>query len=297
MAEVLITGGAGLLGSAVVALLADEHDVTALARQRPDKEEGVRWVAHDLAHPPLPPDLPADVDVVIHLAQSRRYREFPSGAPDTFAVNVASTARLLDWAVGAGVGQFVLASTGGVYDPGPEPHREGEPTSPGGPRSYYTASKIAAEVLASSYRSQFAVCVLRPFFIYGRGQNAGMLLPRLAQQVRNGTPIGIDGEDGMRFNPVHVSDAARAVVAAMELRETCLVNVAGPEVLSLRQAIHMIGVHLGTEPKVEIRPDVSATDLIADTTRMEALLVRPTTVLADALEEVCEPAGAPAVTG
>jgi UDP-glucose 4-epimerase len=287
MAEVLVTGATGLLGSKVVEVLAGEHRVTALARRHPPTTAPARWLVHDLARPDLPEEMPAGIDVVIHLAQSRRFREFPEGAADTFAVNVASTARLLDWAVGAGARRFVLASTGGVYSPASAAHREDEPTPPDGIPSFYAASKLAAELVARSYGSLLTVCVLRPFFVYGRGQDRGMLLPRLADRVKAGEPVVVDGHDGMQFNPVHVSDAARAVVAATEVRESCVVNVAGPEVLSLRRAVELIGAHLGTEPKVEVRPGSVAVDVIGDTGRMEALLARPATVLAEAVAEVC----------
>jgi nucleoside-diphosphate-sugar epimerase len=205
-----------------------------------------------------------------------------------FAVNVASTAQLLDWARAAGATTFVLASTGGVYDEGPEPHREDEAASLPGSPSFYASSKLAAELLARSYQSHMRVCVLRPFFIYGRGQDPGMLMPRLAQSLRTGTAIFLDGPEGMRFNPVHVSDAARAVVAALELPTSEIVNVAGPEVLSLRQAVELLAVNVGIEPNIRVRPDTPPTHLVADTTRMQALLVAPTTTLREVVDELSE---------
>src|SRR5207248_610348 len=80
--------------------------------------------------------------------------------------------------------------------------------------SLYVATKLAAEVLADAHRALFTVIVLRPFFIYGRAQDRCMLLPRLVDSIRCGRAITLAGRDGMRFNPVHVEDAARAVVAA-----------------------------------------------------------------------------------
>ncbi|MDQ3896138.1 MAG: NAD(P)-dependent oxidoreductase [Actinomycetota bacterium] len=287
MADVLVTGATGLLGSRVVQDLAREHEVVALARRPPPDPGGVRWIRHDLRSPALPADLPPGIEAVVHLAQAREFREFPSRALDTFAVNVGSTVLLADWACRAGARRLVLASTGGVYRPSSEPHREDEPV--GGPDvpSFYAASKLAAETLARAYSSELVVTVLRPFFVYGAGQEAGMLLPRLVGSVRAGAAVRLDGHDGMRFNPVHVSDAARAVIAALAMQEGGVVNVAGPEVLSLRRAVELLGQRLGTPPTFEIRPDAAPTDFVADISTMAATLGPPTTRLADVVDELC----------
>src|SRR5206468_7571481 len=52
------------------------------------------WVDHDLRHPLEGAGLPSSIDAVVHLAQSRRYREFPAGAEDVFALNVRATFEL-----------------------------------------------------------------------------------------------------------------------------------------------------------------------------------------------------------
>ncbi len=287
MADVLLTGATGLLGSRVVRSLAAEHRVWAIGRNPPDPPAGVRWIAHDLRRPALPVDLPSRVDVVVHLAQAREFRDFPQRALDVYAVNVGSTALLLDFAVRAGARRFVLASTGSVYANGSDPHGEDEPTDVAACPSFYVASKLAGEALAAGYRPRFTVCVLRPFFMYGHGQDPSMLLPRLVRNIQEGRSIFLDGPEGMRFNPVHVSDAARAVMAALDLADSAVVNIAGPEVLSLRQAVDELSAQLGIPAEVTMRPEVRPADLIGDITRMSTLLARPRLTLRDAAADLC----------
>lgn len=287
MADILVTGATGLLGSNLITALRGSHDVVAIARQPPGRSADVRWVTHDLRRPVLPDDLPSRIDVVIHLAQSRDFREFPSRALDTFAVNVASTALLADWACAAGARQLVVASTGGVYRSSSTPHREDEAVGGADALSFYAATKLAAESLARAYGAELVVTVLRPFFIYGRGQDAGMLFPRLVDSIRTGRPIFLDGRDGMRFNPVHVSDAVRAVSAALDLDDSCVLNLAGPEVLSLRKAVELLATALGVEPVFESRPEATPADCIADISNMAARLGPPSRVLADTAPELC----------
>jgi hypothetical protein len=63
-------------------------------------------------------------------------------------------------------------------------------------------------------------------------------------------------------------------------------NVAGPEILSLREAVDLLAAHAGVEPNLHSRGDRVPTDFIGDTARMEALLVPPRTALRDVLEDV-----------
>lgn len=287
MTDVLVTGATGLLGSSLVPALAEHHHVVAVTRRAPEEPSAARWVIHDLSRPSLPDDLPKSIDVVIHLAQGRAFRDFPEQAVSTYEVNVGSTARLLDWAWRAGAGQFILASTGGVYANTGVPHREDEAVDAASVGNHYAASKLAAEALTHAYASRFSVVVLRPFFMYGRVQERSMLLPRLADTIATGGAIPLAGEHGIRFNPIHVSDAARAVAAALAVPDSTVVNLAGPETLSLRDAAEVLGARLGREVRFERQGDSPAVDVIGDTARMAALLTEPRTAFADVAGELC----------
>lgn len=287
MARVLLTGATGFLGSRVLERLALEHDVTAVARRAASHvPPGVRWLVHDLSEATLSDEFPRRIDVVVHLAQSRHFREFPVGAGDTFAVNVGSTSLLLDWARQSGASKFVLASTGGVYRPSSLPHREEELLSVEVP-SFYVGSKVASEVLAHAYRSDFVVVVLRFFFIYGLGQPKSMLIPRLVAAVTESRPVLLQGPGGMRLNPIHVSDASAAVMSCLALPISRTINVAGPEIVSLRQITEIIGAQLGVVPKFTASRQAATGDLVADISAMKHLLGAPRVAFQDGVAELC----------
>ena len=193
-----------------------------------------------------------------------------------FAVNVARTAELLDYAYGAGASHFVLASTGGVYAPSPEPLTEDSPLAerPG----FYPASKLAAELLAHPYAGLMTVAILRFFFIYGARQGSDMLMPRLVASVREGRPIQLQGPDGLRLNPVHVDDAANAVLAATKLADSGTINVAGPQVSTLREIGELIGGRFGAQAAFEA-VDGPSPSLVADIARMRRFLFEPRVLL------------------
>lgn len=246
--RVLVTGASGLVGSHAVRALASEgHSVVAVGR-------GAE-VDCDLSVAVPSVDAVGSPDAVVHLAQSARYKEFPEGAEDVVAVNVDATARLLDLARRSGARRFVLASTGGVYAPSAGALREDDPVSASG---FYAASKRAAELLARAYDELLEVVVLRPFFVYGPGQRAGMLVRAMAERVRGGEEIVLQGERGMVFNPIHASDAARAVVAAAcGVSAPGLVNVAGSETTDLLAVVERLGALLGCEPRVRFADEVA----------------------------------------
>jgi UDP-glucose 4-epimerase len=266
--RVLVSGAGGFLGSRLVPLLARRHDVVAVARA---PLAGVETVVADLTREP---DLPA-CDAVVHLAQSRRYRDWPDGAGDVYAINVGSTFRLLEHARRCGASHFLLASTGAVYSPANEPLREDDRL---GPTGFYPRSKLAAEVLAQAYDGELVTVILRPFAIYGPGQE-GMLVANLAARVSAGEEILVQGEPGLSINPIHVEDAARAFAAALDIARPGVFNVAGDETVSLTALVDLLAEIAG-RPAIVRHAEGSSAYLVGDATRMRDVLgVRPAVTL------------------
>jgi UDP-glucose 4-epimerase len=273
--SVLITGANGLIGRHVVAALEPNQEVWALAHTTvPAERRGAHWIAADLASSAFITTLPPRVDTVVHLAQSAHYRDFPERASDIFAVNVASTALLLDWAQRAGVRRFILASAGGANR-----------VTPAAGLGYYLSTKRSAELLAESYRTHFAATILRFFFVYGAGQRPTMLIPRLVDSVREGRPIALTGEQGLRLNPIHVDDAVRAVVRATEIDAAKEFDVAGPDVLTLRAIADIIGDKVARQPQYVVDAAATPDDLVGDIRAMSERLAVPRVRFEDGVDD------------
>ena len=232
-------------------------------------------------------DLPSQLDCIIHLAQSANFRDFPQSALDVFKVNIDSTAQLLDYGRKVGVKQFIYASSGGVYGNGVNPFNENAPLVPFKQLGFYLGSKACSEILVQSYASIFNVIILRPFFMYGPGQNRNMLIPRLMDSVANGKPIVLQGENGILINPIHVKDASSAVLAAMSVQDSSTFNIAGPDILSIRQICEGMGEFLGKKPRFEFQTEKS-NDLIGDISEMRHNLHNPKIHLLEVLEDINE---------
>jgi nucleoside-diphosphate-sugar epimerase len=210
--------------------------------------------------------LPEKVDAVVHLAQSRSYRLFPADSREMFAVNVAMTMFLLEWAAQSEVKQFCLVSSGAVYEPFLGPLQEDTALAPVG---FLGATKFASEVIAKPFSSAFALNVLRLFFPYGPGQR-DRLIPELIRRVRGGTAIQVAANgEGVRLVPTFVEDIVEVVLTSVKSSWTETLNVATPEVLSIREIANIIGRQFSIEPKFEIMNTAPA-NIIPDLGRLAA---------------------------
>jgi nucleoside-diphosphate-sugar epimerase len=129
------------------------------------------------------------------------------------------------------------------------------------------------------------VSVLRPFFVYGRGQRRSMLMPRLVDAVRERRPVTLASPDGIRITPTHVDDAVAAFAAAAQADRPGVFDVAGPEVVSIRAIGELIGARLGIAPRFEIVASAGE-DVAGDPAAAAAMLAPPVRRLADGIGDL-----------
>jgi len=285
MANILITGITGLLGSHLSEeLLKFGHNVYGVTR-RPCSKYSYKAVVIDLSSDWKISELPTNIDVIYHLAQSDKFRDFPAGAPDVFQVNINSTAKLLDYATKSGVASFIYASSGGVYGNGKEPFLENEPIVPFGELGYYLGSKACSEILVQSYASELQVIILRPFFVYGKSQNRSMLIPRLFDNVAAGKPIELSSGDGIKINPIHVNDVVKVLTASLHNSASRTYNIGGPEILSIRKICNLFGSYLKKIPNYQNSSDLPK-DLVGDISLISEVLHQPKIKLSEVIPEI-----------
>jgi len=275
----LITGAEGLLGAHLLSQLEDYDLYVVSKRSAGECSTPFPTKCHvihaDLTDERFCETFPEKIDAVVHLAQSSNFRTFPEKAMDIAGVNTFATLRLLDYANRAEAKHFVYASTGGVYQGGNGACTETEALAVQKLAGMYYASKLSSELFVDAYAQLMTTVVLRFFFIYGPGQRKSMLIPRLVQSVLDGSPMALQGENGIHINPIYVTDAARAVKAALKLSSSTVVNVAGPEVLSLREIGAIIGEAVGKAPIFDNDLSMRPLDLFADLKKMKQTLIEP----------------------
>ena len=285
MSNILITGITGLLGSHLSVELSNlGHTLYGVTRRIYNKAN-YEPVLVDLSSDWEISELPTNIDVIYHLAQSDKFRDFPAGAPDVFQVNINSTAKLLDYAKKSGVASFIYASSGGVYGNGKEPFLENEPIVPFGELGYYLGSKACSEILVQSYASELQVIILRPFFVYGKSQNRSMLIPRLFDNVAAGKPIELSSGDGIKINPIHVNDVVKVLTASLHNSASRTYNIGGPEILSIRKICNLFGSYLEKTPNYQNSSDLPK-DLVGDISLISEVLHQPKIKLSEVIPEI-----------
>ncbi len=274
--RILLTGGSGFLGAALLRhCVAEGAQVTVLGRAAPALP-GVTLAEADLAAPAALPAVLAALragprfDALLHLAVSRRHRDFPGGALDMFRVNAAAAAELLAFAAEGHAARAVFGSTGTVHGDAP----------PGGspddgfvrPSSYFAATKLFADTLCALYRGLLPIAVLRLHAPYGPGL-ADRMLADLARRVRQGRAIDLPAEGpGLGFAATFVDDAVAVALRALVEGWNETVNVAAPEAWTIESAGLLLGELLGRAPVFARGAPARPPALLPDTARLGALM-------------------------
>lgn len=244
--NVLITGAAGFIGGHLVRSLATLHNVFCVTRASPSSPTSLgRPVIANLQNPTFTENLPSNIECVIHLAQSTRYRDFPDGVEDMSRINVDATLKLLEWARKTEVKHFIYTSSANVYSPSTAPCTESSPTQP---TSFYGASKLAAENFARQYQKYFQVDVLRCFTVYGPGQT-GMLIPNVIERITNRKPLTLAKGVGVYLSPIYVEDVVGLInklITKPYSKQSRLMNVCGDEERSLGEIVAQLEQIIGT---------------------------------------------------
>jgi UDP-glucuronate 4-epimerase len=275
MKNVLITGGAGFIGSHLVGRLLAEgawrvsvvddfnnfYDPTVKRRNVAPHLGREEFTLHE-----------ADIrdraalevifketrfDCVVHLAARAGVR--PSLVePVLYAeTNINGTLNLLELARAYDVKQFVFGSSSSVYGENEKvPFSEDDPVTK--PISPYAATKAAGELLCHTYSHLFGLrCVaLRFFTVYGARQRPDLAIHKFARLISEGKPIPVFGDGTTRRDYTYVDDIIAGVRAAIDYESSDyeVINLGESRTVELRELIGLLERELGREAIIERQP-------------------------------------------
>jgi UDP-glucose 4-epimerase len=299
MSSVLVTGGAGFIGSNLVRLLLSEgDDVTVLDNLSSGYAENlqgltqVRLVEGDVRNAELIDELARSKDVIYHLAASVGNTRSIEHPIDDSEINVIGTLRVLEAARHGGVRKVVFSSSAGIFgELKTLPIREDHPVEPDSP---YGASKLGAEKLCLAYAKLYELeCVcLRYFNVYGVRQRYdayGNVIPIFAHRMVHGQPVVIFGDGEQTRDFVNVRDVARANMLAGRSRGVSgAFNIASGTSITINRLVELLTSSSDITPTVEYGPprkgDVR--DSLADVSAAGAAIgFVPTVQLEEGLRE------------
>jgi UDP-glucuronate 4-epimerase len=277
--RILITGPSGQVAEPVVAALARQADVTALARFRKETERqriaglGATCISADLADPQGLRDVPDDFDYVLNFAVVK------SGDFDyDLAANGEGVGRLMLHCQNAKA--FLHFSSTAVYQyAGHKPRTEDSPLGDNHRVMFptYSISKIAAETVCRFVAHQFGIPTTIARLSVPYGDNGGWPFYHLLM-MKEGIPIELHPEGPNYYNLLHVDDYLQKIPGLLAAATTGVttVNFGGSEKTSIEEWCAYLTELTGFEPVFEENPQAFGS-LCIDTTRMHEL-VGPTSV-------------------
>lgn len=251
--NVLVTGGAGFLGSHLVELLlAAGHAVTVLDNlttgSAANVPAGARLLQADVRTPLAEAFAAARPRVVVHLAAQVSVPASLADPGHDLAVNAGGTVNVLAAAARAGARKVVLVSSAAVY--GIPPALPIQESSPAAPLSPYGLSKWTAEqyVRLLGARHGLAYTILRPANIYGPRQTAegeGAVVPSFLDRFLSGRDPVIHGDGSQTRDFIYVADMARAILQALDRADGLTLNVSSGTGTPIRDLWHLLAGLLG----------------------------------------------------
>lgn len=234
--KVLVTGGAGFIGSHLVdSLLYDNHDVVVIDNfdlfyPRSIKQSNISaHVQHEnyllFEADICDRDRIFDIigkekpDVVVHLAAKAGVRPSVANPLSYVEVNINGTVNLLDASIKFGVKKFIFASSSSVYGLNEKvPFAEADPILH--QASPYGATKASGEALCRSYSNcyQLPIVALRFFTVYGPRQRPDLAIYKFASKIRNMESIELFGDGSSSRDYTYIADIIIGIRAAIEYR-------------------------------------------------------------------------------
>ena len=255
--SILVTGGAGFIGSNLVDRLLETSQVTVLDNFSSGKRD---HIAHVIDHPRFAlveadlfdvvtlEEVMAGKDFVFHLAANP---DVKLGAEDTkihLQQNILATYSLLEAMRKTGVGKIAFTSTSTVYGEAnlvPTPENYG----PLKPISLYGASKLACEALISSYCHTFDMqsWIFRFANIVGQRGTHGVLVDFINKLKRNSTELEILGSGEQRKSYLEVKDCVGAMVYAVEHSsdQTNIFNIGSNDAVDVTEIADVVVESMG----------------------------------------------------
>lgn len=285
--KVLITGGAGFIGSNLSRMLLDSagfdevrvlDDLSTGSLENLDGLD-VKFVQGSILDQEILATVVDGIDSIVHLGAIPSVPRSIANPRASHDANATGTLNVLEAARANGVSQVILASSSSVYGANPKlPKFEDDFTRPMSP---YAVSKLAAESYALAYRSSYGLKTLafRFFNVYGPGQSAGhayaAVIPKFIAAALSDEPLEING-DGTQSRDFTYVDTVCEVIRKAILSETSSespINLAFNTNTSLLTLINDLETLMGTELKQVFKPtrvgDVRASQ--ADSSRLYSL--------------------------
>ena len=282
--NILITGGAGFIGSHIANELMDDNNITIIdnlstgniKNLKSHEHENLNFIKADICNTNFD-DMTSDIDYIFHLAAMASVPLSVEKPEECNEINLNATVKLLKSAVDNDVEKIVFSSSSAVYGENRNmPLKETEPLMPTSP---YAASKASCELYLKSFYESYGLkyTALRYFNVFGPKQDKNSqyaaVIPNFISALLEGKPAEIYGDGEQTRDFVYVGDIVKANIAASEADYNGIVNVASGKKLTVNRLYEIIKDNLGSDLEPKYLPERSG-DIkhsLADISNMEKI--------------------------
>jgi UDP-glucuronate 4-epimerase len=310
--NILVTGGAGFIGSHLVKQLLEEDvwqvsvvdnfnefyspEIKRKNIRRFNNNQDIKIYESDICDENALSEIfrENNFDVIVHLAAWAGVRPSLLNPQLYSKVNVGGTVNLLELSKEYGVKQFIFGSSSSVYgDRNTVPFSESDVIQ--NPISPYAATKAAGELFCHTYSHLYdirTVC-LRFFTVYGASQRPDLAIYKFSKLISEGKPIPVFGDGSTRRDYTYIDDIIQGVRAAIDYDKAKfeVFNLGESQTVELRELIALLEKNLGKKAIIDRQPlqpgDVPQT--FADISKARNLLgYNPKTKIETGIEKFVE---------
>lgn len=256
--KVLITGGAGFIGSNLAKRLVDEgHSVVVLDSllrgNKLDKETYARveFIKGDVRDLDTVIRASKNCDLIFHFAAVLGVDIVADNPVETMDVEVIGTRNVVDAAFLNNVKKLMYASTSGIYGHSAIENALTEEVLVD-PRTSYAMAKRYNEIYLASHHEEKGLNVvsLRFFNVYGKNQDNRMVVPRFFEQALEGEPITVFGSGNQTRDFTYIDDTVEACVRLMDINGCHIVNIANEVEWCIRDLAEQIKMITSSESEI-----------------------------------------------
>lgn len=302
MSKILVTGGAGFIGSNLCNMMAEKgHEVTAFDNLSLGKAENlsdkVRFVQGDVNKKEDLEKTGADFDYIVHLAASSSAPMFAKDMYYAYQNNVAGHIRVMQYAKEIGAKKLLFASTSSIYGNNPTPLTEDQEVTP---PNHYSVTKFAQEGASRIFSSTegMEIIAFRFMSIYGLNEDHKTYFANLVSQfiwgmAKDEAPI-LYGDGTQDRDFTNVKDVAQGIELAMETDKKygfTVFNIGTNKCIDLVGLVQIINKVMGKDIKPEFIPNPIKEGYVksqlADITKISNELgYKPTVELEEGITEI-----------
>lgn len=272
---VLVTGGAGFIGSHLVDRLLKQGDrVVSVDNFDPfydryikesnisehRKNGNYRLIEEDIRNiDALCNKITEEIDVVVHLAAKAGVRPSVKDPIEFQQVNVMGTQNMLEFAKERGVKQFIFASSSSVYGtnknvPWSEDDHVLKPISP------YASTKVSGELMGNVYSELYDIrfLALRFFTVYGPRQRPDLAIHKFLRLMNKDKQITLYGDGSSRRDYTYIDDIIEGIMAAIDYTDSMyeIINLGNNQTVELLELVEAIEKASGIAPNRTFAPEV-----------------------------------------